>query len=406
VSRSEATAFRLLNGRRSKSSILAELSLADRTTVINQLWNGKVRREQDSASSVKPSNLILPPHASSESSISPTSIFALSRSGSSTPFDSTSPTSTISSNSSADSALRRFGRRFAASSRRKLEAVGFMTPRQPQEAEDVNSRDRATPDPFLRMESNGRTHSRETSQTRSGGSNNSSGSSSIGHGGVLRRAHSAHPMLNTTQLSPTSHHHHHHHHHLPTAATLPMATSSSAMSALLPNGPQSGAPSLHAASAPPILPTSAQTFQGRPPQTPLLRAARSGTWFAGPTRAAKEGIVREWGALNEAHAPASATSFPAGGDDGEGGDARELGRRLLYAQLAAMAPAWIVADGLEDEEEAATEMLVERWVRPGSVRRRMAQWEEIMAPAAAAAREGRHRAIGEEEVINRFYFGR
>ena len=53
-------------------------------------------------------------------------------------------------------------------------------------------------------------------------------------------------------------------------------------------------------------------------------------------------------------------------------------------------------------------MLVERWVRPGSVRRRMAQWEEIMAssPSAVAPREDMRRvaAIGDEEVGNRFYF--
>jgi hypothetical protein len=360
--------------------------------VISQLWNGKVRREQESASS-KPSNLMLQPPLSSESSISPTSIFALSRSGSSTPFDSISPTSTISSNSSTDSALRRFGRRFAASSRRKLEAVGFMTPRTPLEAEDVNPRDRATPDPFLQTESR-RTHSRETSQTRSGGSNNSSGSSEHG---VLRRARSARPVLNTTQLSPTSHHHRH---RLPAAATLPAVTSSAATPSLPLTGAQSGAPSLHAASAPPILPTSAQTFQGRLPQTPLLRAARSGTWFAGPTRAAKEGIVREWSSLSEAR-----QRQPSGpGDDGEGGDARELGRRLLYAQLAAMAPAWAVADEAEGEG-AAAEMLVERWVRPGAVRRRMAQWEELMAPAEEERRRPLA-SIGDEEAVMRFHFGR
>jgi len=363
--------------------------------VISQLWNGKVRREQESASS-KPSNLMLQPPLSSESSISPTSIFALSRSGSSTPFDSVSPTSTVSSNSSTDSALRRFGRRFAASSRRKLEAVGFMTPRSLQEAEDVNPRDRATPDPFLRMESGG-THSRETSETRSGGSNNSSGSSEHG---VLRRARSARPVLNTTQLSPTSHHHRH---HLPAAATFPAVTSGAATSSLPLAGAQSGAPSLHAASAPPILPTSAQTFQGRLPQTPLLHAARSGMWFAGPTRAAKEGIVREWSSLNDRQ-QRRPSAAGGGDDDGEGGDARELGRRLLYAQLAAMAPAWAVADEPEGEG-AAAEMLVERWVRPGAVRRRMAQWEEIMAPVDEERRRP-HASIGDEEVVMRFHFGR
>jgi hypothetical protein len=262
-----------------------------------------------------------------------------------------------------------------------------MTPRRPQEAEDANPHDRATPDPFLRMDTS-KSHSRETSQTRSGGSNDSSGSSVAP---VLRRAHSARPVLNTTQLSPTSRHQ-----RLLPAATLPIATNGASLPS---SGARSGAPSLH--SAPPVLPTSAQTFQGRLPPTPLLHAARSGTWFAGPTRAAKEGIVREWTSLDGSpHSPRD----PSAGDDGEGGDARELGRRLLYAQLAAMTPLWVVAD--LEEEEAATEMLVERWVRPGAVRRRMAQWEELMAAPEVAREEEPRRAIGDEEVVMRFHFGR
>jgi hypothetical protein len=361
---------------------------------------------------------MLQPPVSSESSISPTSIFALSRSGSSTPLDNASPTSTVSSgSSSADSAIRRFGRRFAQSSRRTLESVGFMTPRPQAEADEANPRDRATPDPFRSM-GNHRTHSRETSQTRSGGSNNSSGSSERGVAPgrtILRRAHSARPVLDTIQQrSPSSHHNL----EMRTAATLPVATnmntgmSSQSLAAQV----QSGAPSTYgAASAPPILPTSAQTFQGRLPQTPLLRAARSGTWFAGPTRAAKEGIVREWGALrlSDDSLPAPNTTEPqqrsleeprTGGDDGEGGDARELGRKLLYAQLAAMTPVWIVPD--LEEEEAATEMLVERWVKPGAVRRRMAQWEELMAFPATREEELQPRPIGDEEAVMRFHFGR
>jgi hypothetical protein len=50
-------------------------------------------------------------------------------------------------------------------------------------------------------------------------------------------------------------------------------------------------------------------------------------------------------------------------------------------------------------------MLVERWVKPGAVRRRMAQWEELMA-FPATREEEQQRPIGDEEFIMRFHFGR
>jgi len=102
--------------------------------------------------------------------------------------------------------------------------------------------------------------------------------------------------------------------------------------------------------------------------------AKSPSWCAGPTKSAKEGIAREWAKLQ-----LSDNALLWQNEEGEMGnsrDPRELGRRLLFTQLEAQRPYWVVTD-VEGIQEVG-EMLVGRWIESGRVRRRMAEWEELV----------------------------
>lgn len=97
------------------------------------------------------------------------------------------------------------------------------------------------------------------------------------------------------------------------------------------------------------------------------------SWSAGPTRSAKEGIARDWALLQ-----VNEVKLEWNNEEGELGnskDPRELGRKLLFAQLDAQMPYWVVPDAESVQETG--EMLVGRWIESGRVRRRMMEWEGI-----------------------------
>jgi len=167
----------------------------------------------------------------------------------------------------------------------------------------------------------------------------------------LRRVKSAHPTVNPR----------------PGLLSLVEATSSAS------SATQSGSTVISSAGS--ASPPGSNSF-GRPV---YLRNASS-TWSAGPTKSAKAGIQREWESLRNGHT-FTKVDLPWNNEEGELGtsteDPRELGQRLLFAQLSALIPFWAVADF--EEEQATSDMLIERWILPGSVRRRVAQWEDLMA---------------------------
>lgn len=98
------------------------------------------------------------------------------------------------------------------------------------------------------------------------------------------------------------------------------------------------------------------------------------SWCAGPTKSAKEGIEREWQQL----AASGDNGFEWRNEEGEMGNTqnpRELGKRLLFAQLEAQLPYWAVLD-TENMQEVA-EMLIGRWIESGRARKRVAEWDTV-----------------------------
>jgi hypothetical protein len=101
---------------------------------------------------------------------------------------------------------------------------------------------------------------------------------------------------------------------------------------------------------------------------------KSPSWSAGPTKSAKEGIAREWESLQS-----GIDDFAWQNEERELGGSqnpRELGRQLLFTQLEAQMPYWVVTD-VESTQDVG-EMLVGRWMESGRVRKRMAEWEDLM----------------------------
>jgi hypothetical protein len=139
--------------------------------------------------------------------------------------------------------------------------------------------------------------------------------------------------------------------------------------------------------------THATVLQGQPQRPSPVKTQSS--WSAGPTKAAKEGIVREWAQLQS-----QGEEFEWNNQERELGgaqDPRELGRRLLFTQLEALMPYWPVVDG-EGIQEVG-EMLVGRWIESGRIRQRMVEWENLV---------GKQRAeeVCEGREVQRFHFVR
>jgi hypothetical protein len=99
------------------------------------------------------------------------------------------------------------------------------------------------------------------------------------------------------------------------------------------------------------------------------------SWSAKPTKSDKEGIARKWASLQ-----LNENTLEWNNEERELGntkDPRELGKKLLFAQLDAQIPSryWVVPDA-ENVQEIG-EMLVGRWIESGRVRRRMVEWEQF-----------------------------
>jgi len=224
-----------------------------------------------------------------------------------------------------------------------------MTPK----FEDEDNKSKPTNRPtLLKINTDLPSHSRDTSMTPA------IGTSAFDNGAFsgallpsLRRVKSAHPNVNSR----------------PGLLSLVEATSSAS------SATQSGSTVISSAGSA-SLPGS-NSF-GRP----VYLRNPSSTWSAGPTKSAKAGIQREWESLRNGHT-FTKVDLPWNNEEGELGtsteDPRELGQRLLFTQLSALIPFWAVADF--EEEQATSDMLIERWILPGSVRRRVAQWEDLMA---------------------------
>jgi hypothetical protein len=292
------------------------------------------------------------------------STFALTnQSGSSSPSSgSSSPSSTASSatsTTSTDSALRRIYSRLARSSRRKLESIGLRTPQDSSDRLSSGDEFATTDDLLLPRSGTTPTHSRQTSgsPTRSNGVKGTSSSLSDQSSGVsfmekqhsLRRVQSERADM-LKKKAPS---------------LLSFTTDFSVTVATAQQGPRPA-------------PVKAQF-----------------SWCAGPTKSAKEGIVREWAQL-QGHGEELAWNNQER-ELGASQDPRELGRRLLFTQLEALMPYWAVVDG-EGIQEVG-EMLVGRWIESGRIRQRVVEWENLV---------GKQRAeeVCEGREVQRFHFVR
>jgi hypothetical protein len=100
------------------------------------------------------------------------------------------------------------------------------------------------------------------------------------------------------------------------------------------------------------------------------------SWTAGPTKGFKQGVSREWAEFMMVE-----DDLEWSNDEGELGrdstqDPRILGRRLLFTQLAAATPYYAVHD--DEESCEIVNMLLERWIEAGVIRKRVAEWESVM----------------------------
>jgi hypothetical protein len=285
------------NRRRSKASLFNRLDPRDREAIIGKLWRNKVRRDIE-----------MPGRTTSNRSNGTVSTFSSnqsrSRAGSRTPSNASSTTSPMPTRGrEKNNVFKRIGRRLE----RSLEVIGVRS--RSSSAREAWSPGRDRPGSglgHLRVETS-RCDSRATSSTRSASrrsDRSEHGSSAAnypteGHSPELGRQHSL----------------------------LSMTVSSS---------PRKRADS----------------------STPGL--AKCASWSAGPTRSAKEGILREWQML-QTSPDDSMWNMGVGGPQQT---PREGGRTLLFAQLKAMAPGPGMGDFQQDR--VVIDMLVQRWTVFGS----------------------------------------
>jgi hypothetical protein len=318
---------------RSRSSIFSALSTSNRDALIEQLWQSKVRRDQDSNPHKTP--LSLPRSVSSGSSGAP-SIFALSNSGSISPEDRRSYSSTPPTDKSDKSErgfFSRLARKLSLSSSKKLTSVGLGSKKKESEM-------------------TGRAHRSSANDTWN--------TRTVGRSPPIR------PSL------------------LETASMASMSASTDM------NSMHSARPGLHrsASARSALRGPSPQTRNVSPMARPQRMLTRKTSWSAGPTMGAKQGIVREWEALKGRHEYREAVEFSDDEDDSgslpwsgtedelEKPYFRALGRELLFRQLESMTPTWAVPDG--DHAMMTIDMLVEQWIEPGQFRRRRMEWENIV----------------------------
>jgi hypothetical protein len=299
-----------------------------------------MRREEE-ASRNAPQPALLTPSSASTTGSGTISIFAFSQqSGASSPLSdgTSSSSSTSSAGSSTDSLLRRMGSRIAKSSRRGLESIGLKS--RKESSENLSGDESNI---FEEMQKRMVTSSPESTSAKTQGSIQSDQSSMLkDKPRLLRRVKSERPELTSNRHSM-------------------MSLSDSAHIALAKRPGHSKSPS----------------------------------WSAGPTKSAKEGIAREWESLSrsvEIH-------WQNEGELGGSQNPRELGRELLFTQLDAQMPYWAVMDA-EGTQEVG-EMLVGRWIESGRVRKRMAEWDDLVNTRKAA-----EETVEEGDMAMRFHFSR
>ncbi|KAF2670655.1 hypothetical protein BT63DRAFT_439640 [Microthyrium microscopicum] len=342
--------------RKSTSSIFADLTPGNRESLINQIWQNRLRREQEMEQQTAPTY-----HRAktfSNSSTSPTSNPALSNSGSASPDDNISNTSSTGSSRSNSSLLSRFGRKFSKSSRKGLISMGFMSSKKHDQSDDDSSTSNSplTSDSlaFNSARSPVSSENRSLSQREAFASDNfsiRSGRTGRSVQPSMRRVQSSRPPLRGERYS------------------LLRLTDNDSNALARPQG-----------------------------------LVKRGSWSAGPTKSAKEGIMREWELLR-AIEDDMAWQNDETALGGHGQDYRELGLQLLFRQLQAMIPIWAVQDY---EQVAITiDMLQENWIELGQFRRRRMEYESVVGGKRQLHGGSFHETTANNmshEPTNKFFF--
>jgi hypothetical protein len=146
-----------------------------------------------------------------------------------------------------------------------------------------------------------------------------------------------------------------------------------------------------------LLSMTTSSSRRRWPDSPTPGLARCASWSAGPTRSAKEGILREWQMLQTSPDDSMWNMSVGAGDPQQ--SPREGGRTLLFAQLHAMAP----GPGRRDlqQDRIVIDMLVQRWTGLGNGLNRAAGGDNAMRGQLREDGEGGDRSA---EKPNKFLF--